>query len=86
MMKGKNQSRAQVARAFGDNGHMTPEEVERHLESRAAVRNPDMVAERAPLTVPRQLFSTEEDLWDGRESLETGSNVDEEGLVIDFPE
>ncbi|XP_037083669.1 uncharacterized protein LOC119104097, partial [Pollicipes pollicipes] len=86
ILKGKNvAARSQVSRSFGDNGHMTPEEVERHLESRTAVKNPDMVPERAPLTVPRQLFSTEEGDWEGRESLDTASNVDEEGLVIDFP-
>ena len=65
---------------------MTPEEVERHLESRTAVRRRDLVPERAPPTVPRQLFSTEDAEWEGRESVGTASNVDEEGLVIDFPE
>ena len=64
---------------------MTPEEVERHLETRTAVRRRDLVPERAPPTVPRQLFSTEE-AEEGRESAGTASNVEEEGLVIDFPE
>ncbi|KAF0309663.1 INO80 complex subunit E [Amphibalanus amphitrite] len=86
IIKNKSQaSRAQVSRAFSDSGHMTPEEVERHLETRTAVRRRDLVPERAPLTVPRQLFSTE-DAEEGRESAGTASNVEEEGLVIDFPE
>lgn len=38
-------------------GHMTSEEVERHLEARQALR--DLLPEKAPLTVPAELFSNE---------------------------
>lgn len=46
-------------------GHMTSEEVERHLEARQALR--DLLPEKAPLTVPAELFSNEPpaDLLDG---------------------
>lgn len=38
-------------------GHMTPEEVERHLESRQGYL--DMVPEKAPPTVPTEMFSND---------------------------
>jgi len=40
-------------------GHMTPEEVERHLQSQTFL---DLVPERAPLTVPTEMFSNEPSL------------------------
>lgn len=39
-------------------GHMTPEEVERHLQSRQSF----MELERAPPTVPTEMFSNEPSL------------------------
>ncbi|EEC00712.1 conserved hypothetical protein [Ixodes scapularis] len=80
-------------------GHMTSEEVERHLEARQALR--DLLPEKAPLTVPAELFSNEPpgDLLDGgllgnhpSERVltvcvpEGTSVVDDEGLAIDLPE
>lgn len=41
-------------------GHMTPEEVERHLQSRQSYM--ELVPERAPLTVPTEMFSNEPSL------------------------
>jgi hypothetical protein len=41
-------------------GHMTPEEVERHLESRQSYL--EMLPERAPPTVPTEMFSNEPSL------------------------
>ncbi|XP_050312429.1 INO80 complex subunit E isoform X2 [Anthonomus grandis grandis] len=40
-------------------GHMTPEEVERHLQSQSFL---DLVPERAPPTVPTEMFSNEPSL------------------------
>lgn len=40
-------------------GHMTPEEVERHLESKSYM---EMVSEKAPPTVPTELFSNDPSL------------------------
>jgi INO80 complex subunit E len=40
-------------------GHMTPEEVERHLQSQNYV---ELVPERAPPTVPTEMFSNEPSL------------------------
>lgn len=57
-------------------GHMTSEEVERHLEARQALR--DLLPEKAPLTVPAELFSNEPpaDLLDGGPPLlATGTSV-----------
>lgn len=80
-------------------GHMTSEEVERHLEARQALR--DLLPEKTPLTVPAELFSNEPpgELLDGHQLLNiaaarvivSGSHegtavVDDEGLVIDLPE
>lgn len=41
-------------------GHMTAEEVERHLQSRQSIIG--MVPERAPPTVPTEMFSNEPSL------------------------
>lgn len=41
-------------------GHMTPEEVERHLESRQTFI--ELVPEKAPPTVPTEMFSNDPSL------------------------
>lgn len=41
-------------------GHMTAEEVERHLQSRQSLMQ--LVPERAPATVPNEMFSNEPSL------------------------
>lgn len=41
-------------------GHMTAEEVERHLQSRQSLM--ELVPERAPATVPNEMFSNEPSL------------------------
>lgn len=41
-------------------GHMTPEEVERHLESRQTYL--ELVPEKAPPTVPTEMFSNDPSL------------------------
>lgn len=41
---------------LGD-GHMTSEEIERHLEAKHSLR--DLIPEKTPLTVPVELFSNE---------------------------
>lgn len=38
-------------------GHMTSEEIERHLEAKQSLR--DLIPEKTPLTVPVELFSNE---------------------------
>lgn len=42
--------------SLGD-GHMTSEEIERHLEAKQSLR--DLIPEKTPLTVPVELFSNE---------------------------
>lgn len=42
--------------SHGD-GHMTSEEIERHLEAKQSLR--DLIPEKTPLTVPVELFSNE---------------------------
>lgn len=42
--------------SLGD-GHMTSEEIERHLEAKHSLR--DLIPEKTPLTVPVELFSNE---------------------------
>ncbi|CAG9760415.1 unnamed protein product [Ceutorhynchus assimilis] len=67
-------------------GHMTPEEVERHLQSQSFL---DLVPERAPLTVPTEMFSNEPSLdsesndmiW---EMEAFPSNIEEEIISIDY--
>lgn len=67
-------------------GHMTPEEVERHLQSRQSY----MELERAPLTVPTEMFSNEPSL--DSESNDVGeletspSNMGEELSIDMIPE
>lgn len=74
-------------------GHMTSEEVERHLEARQALR--DLLPEKAPLTVPAELFSNEPpaDLLDGGPPLlgvasvmaSTDAEGDEDELITGLP-
>lgn len=69
-------------------GHMTPEEVERHLQSRQSFM--ELVPERAPLTVPTEMFSNEPSL--DSESNDVGeletspSNMGEELSIDMIPE
>lgn len=74
-------------------GHMTSEEVERHLEARQALR--DLLPEKAPLTVPAELFSNEPpaDLLDGGPPLLVAASVmvsadaeGEEELITGLPD
>ncbi|XP_076236453.1 uncharacterized protein LOC143180546 [Calliopsis andreniformis] len=67
-------------------GHMTPEEVERHLESRQTYL--ELVPEKAPPTVPTEMFSNDPSL--DSESNEIGeletspSNIGEDYLSVDM--
>ncbi|XP_060519321.1 uncharacterized protein LOC132697745 [Cylas formicarius] len=78
---------ATAANVLSD-GHMTPEEVERHLQSQSFL---DLVPERAPPTVPTEMFSNEPSLDsesnDMIGELETSpSNVEEEISIDMLPE
>ncbi|KAL3285373.1 hypothetical protein HHI36_019480 [Cryptolaemus montrouzieri] len=79
-------SSAAVSNILSD-GHMTPEEVERHLQSQSFM---DFLPERAPLTVPTEMFSNEPSL--DSESNDVGeletspSNMGEELSVDMLPE
>jgi hypothetical protein len=53
-------------------GHMTPEEVERHLESRQTYL--ELVPEKAPPTVPTEMFSNDPSL-DRYVSIREGGNI-----------
>ncbi|KAB0795074.1 hypothetical protein PPYR_11913 [Photinus pyralis] len=70
-------------------GHMTPEEVERHLQSRQSYM--ELVPERAPLTVPTEMFSNEPSL-DSESNHDLGdletspSNIGEELSIDMIPE
>ncbi|XP_063905627.1 uncharacterized protein LOC135124484 [Zophobas morio] len=68
-------------------GHMTPEEVERHLQSQNYV---ELVPERAPPTVPTEMFSNEPSLDSESNDigeLETSpSNMGEELSIDMIPE
>ncbi|XP_051172605.1 INO80 complex subunit E [Leptopilina boulardi] len=67
-------------------GHMTPEEVERHLESRQSYL--ELVPQKAPPTVPTEMFSNDPSL--DSESNEVGeletspSNMGEDCLSVDM--
>ncbi|XP_046388325.1 uncharacterized protein LOC124157544 [Ischnura elegans] len=71
-------------------GHMTPEEVERHLESRQCQSYLELVPEKAPPTVPTEMFSNEPSL--DSESNEVGeletspSNIGEDCVTRDIPD
>ncbi|KAF5278069.1 hypothetical protein FQA39_LY18395 [Lamprigera yunnana] len=74
--------------AIVSDGHMTPEEVERHLQSRQSYM--ELVPERAPLTVPTEMFSNEPSLDSESNDigeLETSpSNIGEELSIDMIPE
>lgn len=66
-------------------GHMTAEEVERHLQSRQSLI--ELVPEKAPATVPNEMFSNEPSLdsESNDQLIETSpSNIGEECLSIDM--
>lgn len=65
-------------------GHMTAEEVERHLKSRQSFM--ELVPERAPPTVPNEMFSNEPSLdSESNELIETSpSNIGEECLSVEY--
>ncbi|XP_072949246.1 uncharacterized protein [Epargyreus clarus] len=57
-------------------GHMTPEEVERHLQSRQSYL--ELLPERAPPTVPTEMFSNDPSLdSESNDVLENSPNVEE---------
>lgn len=66
-------------------GHMTAEEVERHLQSRQSLM--ELVPEKAPPTVPDEMFSNEPSLdsESNDQLIETSpSNIGEECLSVDM--
>jgi len=75
-----------VSMSLMSDGHMTPEEVERHLESRQTYL--ELVPEKAPPTVPTEMFSNDPSL--DSESNEVGeletspSNMGEDCLSVDM--
>ncbi|KAJ0176613.1 hypothetical protein K1T71_007792 [Dendrolimus kikuchii] len=72
---------SKVSPALGFNlstsdGHMTPEEVERHLQSRQSYL--ELLPERAPPTVPTEMFSNDPSLdSESNDVLENSPNVEE---------
>uniref|UniRef100_T1J6I1 INO80 complex subunit E N-terminal domain-containing protein n=1 Tax=Strigamia maritima TaxID=126957 RepID=T1J6I1_STRMM len=91
-VKGANHVPAEAAIAVHGDGHMTSEEIERHLESRQSLL--DLLPERAPLTVPTEMFSNDPSSLDSEANDVTGgdsspSNIgdnfgDDDSLVIDL--
>ncbi|XP_035227380.1 uncharacterized protein LOC118199596 [Stegodyphus dumicola] len=78
-----------LAISHGD-GHMTSEEIERHLEAKQSLR--DLIPEKTPLTVPAEMFSNEPsvmecEIIDGQVSDISPNNVVENvGIMIDIHE
>ncbi|XP_045498563.1 INO80 complex subunit E [Colias croceus] len=72
-------AKASPALGFGltaSDGHMTPEEVERHLQSRQTYLK--LLPERAPPTVPTEMFSNDPSLdSESNDVLENSPNVEE---------
>ncbi|XP_068633434.1 uncharacterized protein [Battus philenor] len=72
-------SKVSPALGFGlstSDGHMTPEEVERHLQSRQSYL--ELLPERAPPTVPTEMFSNDPSLdSESNDVLENSPNVEE---------
>lgn len=72
-------SKSSPAIGFGlsaGDGHMTPEEVERHLQSRQSYM--ELLPERAPPTVPTEMFSNDPSLdSESNDVLENSPNVEE---------
>ncbi|XP_076363124.1 uncharacterized protein LOC143253320 isoform X1 [Tachypleus tridentatus] len=74
-------------------GHMTAEEIERHLEAKKSLR--DLIPEKTPLTVPAELFSNEPTGPDNESDVPTQgpspkagfqAGPDDSKLIIDLPE
>ncbi|XP_063825608.1 uncharacterized protein LOC135075179 [Ostrinia nubilalis] len=76
---GAMMAKASPALGFGlsaGDGHMTPEEVERHLQSRQSYL--ELLPERAPPTVPTEMFSNDPSLdSESNDVLENSPNVEE---------
>ncbi|GIY74475.1 INO80 complex subunit E [Caerostris darwini] len=78
-----------VSLNLGD-GHMTPEEIERHLEAKQSLR--DLMPEKTPLTVPVEMFSNEPsvmecEIMDGQVSdISSNTVVENVGIMIDIQE
>ncbi|XP_055950642.1 uncharacterized protein LOC129984693 [Argiope bruennichi] len=74
---------------LGD-GHMTSEEIERHLEAKQSLR--DLIPEKTPLTVPAEMFSNEPsvmecEIMDGQVSdISSNTVVENVGIMIDIQE
>ncbi|CAG4956606.1 unnamed protein product [Colias eurytheme] len=79
--QGSTNSMAKASPALGfgltaSDGHMTPEEVERHLQSRQTYLK--LLPERAPPTVPTEMFSNDPSLdSESNDVLENSPNVEE---------
>lgn len=74
-----------VATNLISDGHMTPEEVERHLQSRQSYM--ELVPEKAPPTVPTEMFSNDPSLDSESNDigeLETSPSNMGEDLSIDM--
>lgn len=74
-----------VATNIISDGHMTPEEVERHLQSRQSYL--ELVPEKAPPTVPTEMFSNDPSLDSESNDigeLETSPSNMGEDLSIDM--
>ncbi|PRD26334.1 UNVERIFIED_CONTAM: Ino80e [Trichonephila clavipes] len=71
-------------------GHMTSEEIERHLEAKQSLR--DLIPEKTPLTVPVEMFSNEPsvmecEIMDGQVSdMSANTVVENVGIMIDIQE
>ncbi|XP_026480381.1 uncharacterized protein LOC113386832 [Ctenocephalides felis] len=67
-------------------GRLTAEEVERHLQSRQSGGYRELLSERAPPTVPTEMFSNDPSLdSESNDLLETSpSNIGEECLSVDM--
>lgn len=66
-------------------GHMTPDEVARHLQSRHSIM--ELVSERAPPTVPNEMFSNEPSLDSESNDqiiVTSPSNLGEECISVDL--
>lgn len=61
--------------------HLSTEEIESHFQSRKTI--PDLVPEKAPLTVPQEMFSGMEEAADVGLSP---ANPEEDSLIIDLPD
>jgi len=78
-----NMNSMTLSNSMMSDGHMTPEEVERHLQSRQSF----LELERAPLTVPTEMFSNEPSLdseSNDLADLETSPSNMGEDLSIDM--